>query len=120
MDSGAVGRGRRAQRANRSTRRARLASAFDFLDIDAPNKPFAIPSEDELKAAQEQLDQEHVTFAAIRLTTGEQLAELAQTSTMDMSQLALEMGGEADKRFAALMEYFRNYRDAIRARPAGR
>ncbi|MCY1230088.1 hypothetical protein D9M72_424850 [compost metagenome] len=30
---------------------------------------------------------------------------------MDMSQLAFEMGCEADKRFAALMEYFRNYRD---------
>ena len=88
-----------------------LASAFDFLDIDALNKPFAIPPEDELKAAQEQFDLEHATFAAIPLTTGKQLAELAQTSTMDMSQLAFEMGHEADKRFAALMEYFRNYRD---------
>ncbi|MCY1531191.1 hypothetical protein D9M68_664100 [compost metagenome] len=39
------------------------------------------------------------------------MAELAQTSTMDMSQLAFEMGREADKCFAALMEYFRNYRD---------
>jgi transcriptional regulator with XRE-family HTH domain len=88
-----------------------LASAFDFLDIDALNKPFAIPPEDELKAAQEQFDHEHVAFAAIPLTTGKQLAELAQTSTMDMSQLAFEMGREADKRFAALMEYFRDYRD---------
>ncbi|AGW92919.1 helix-turn-helix transcriptional regulator [Cupriavidus sp. DF5525] len=88
-----------------------LASAFDFADIDALNKPFAIPPEDELKAAQEQFDQEHVTLAAIPLTTGKQLAELAQTSTMDMSELAFEMGREADKRFAALMEYFGNYRD---------
>ncbi|AGW88390.1 helix-turn-helix domain-containing protein [Cupriavidus necator] len=88
-----------------------LANAFDFLDIDALNKPFAIPPEDELKAAQEQFNQEHAAFAALPLTTGKQLADLAQTSTMDMSQLAFEMGREADKRFTALMEYFRDYRD---------
>ncbi|WP_042886858.1 helix-turn-helix domain-containing protein [Cupriavidus necator] len=96
------------------TRRA-LASAFEFADIDALNKPFAIPSEDELKAAQEQFDQEHDTFAAIPLTTGKQLAKLAETCPMVMSELAFEMSREVDERFAALMEYFRNYRDCADA-----
>ncbi|WP_226797828.1 hypothetical protein [Cupriavidus necator] len=98
-----------------SESRCALASAFDFADIDALNKPFAISPEDELKAAQEQFDLEHVTFAAIPQTTGRQLAELAQISTMDMSELAFEMVREADKCFAALMEYFRNYRDCLDA-----
>ncbi|EYS98176.1 XRE family transcriptional regulator [Cupriavidus sp. SK-4] len=88
-----------------------LASAFDFADTEAFNKPFAIPSEDALKAVQDQFNQEHVTFTAIPLSTGEQLARLAQTSTMDVSELAIDMGREADRRFAALMEDFRNYRD---------
>ena len=92
------------------TRRA-LACAFDFANIDALNQPFAIPSEDEFKAAQEQFDQEHITFAAIPLTTGKQLAELAQTSTMDISELSFEIGREADERFIALMKYVQDYRN---------
>ena len=37
------------------TRRA-LAGAFDLEDIDAFNKPYVIPTEDELKAAKEEFD----------------------------------------------------------------
>lgn len=100
--------------ASLDTRRA-LARAFEFEDIDALNKPFAIPSEEELKAAKEKFDQEHVTLTAIPLTTGRQLARLAQTCTMDLSEPAFELTREADEAFAALVDYFRDYRDCADA-----
>ncbi len=96
--------------ASLDTRRA-LASAFGFEDIDALNKPFTIPSEEELKVAKEEFDREHVTLTAIPLTTGKQLAKLAETCTMDLSEPAFELPREADETFAALGDYFRDYRD---------
>jgi transcriptional regulator with XRE-family HTH domain len=96
--------------ASLDTRRA-LASAFDFEDIDALNKPFTIPSEDELKAAKEKFDREHVTLTAIPLTTGKQLAKLAEICSMDLSEPGFELTREADETFAALVDYFRDYRD---------
>ncbi|MBN8713854.1 MAG: helix-turn-helix transcriptional regulator [Xanthomonadales bacterium] len=96
--------------ASLDTRRA-LASAFDFEDIDALNKPFTIPSEEELKATKEKFDREHVTLTAVPLTTGKQLAKLAETCTMDLSEPAFELTREADESFAALVDYFRDYRD---------
>ncbi|MFT3760381.1 helix-turn-helix domain-containing protein [Thauera sp.] len=96
--------------ASLDTRRA-LARAFDFEDIDVLNKPFAIPSEEEAKAAKEKFDQEHVTLTAIALTTGKQLAKLAETCSMDLSEPAFELTREADERFAMLVDYLRDYRD---------
>lgn len=96
--------------ASLDTRRA-LASAFEFEDIDALNKPFTLPSEEELKVAKEKFDREHVTLTAIPLTTGKQLAKLAETCTMDLSEPAFELPREADETFAALVDYFRDYRD---------
>lgn len=95
---------------NLDTRRA-LARAFEFEDIDALNKPFTIPSEEELKAAKEKFEREHVTLTAIPLATGKQLAKLAETCTMDLSEPAFELTREADETFAALVDYFREYRD---------
>lgn len=92
------------------TRRA-LAGAFGFEDIDALNKPFTIPTGEDIKAAQEKFDREHVTLTASPLSTGRQLAKLAETCTMDMSQPAFEMSREAEETFAALIDYFRDYRD---------
>lgn len=60
--------------ASLDTRRA-LASAFEFEDIDVLNKPFTIPSEEELNAAKEKFDREHITLMATPLTTGKQLAK---------------------------------------------
>jgi transcriptional regulator with XRE-family HTH domain len=54
--------------ASLDTRRA-LAGAFGCEDIDAFNKPFTIPSEKELKMAQEKFDEEHVTLTALPLST---------------------------------------------------
>ncbi|WP_376778826.1 helix-turn-helix domain-containing protein [Serratia fonticola] len=96
--------------ASLDTRRA-LAGAFEFEDIDALNKPFTIPSEEELKVEKEKFDREHVTLTAIPLTTGKQLAKLVETCTMDLSETAFELAREADEVFAALVDYFRGYRD---------
>ena len=96
--------------ASLDTRRA-LASAFEFEDIDALNKPITIPSEEELKAAKEKFDREHVTLTAIPLTTGKQLAKLAEICSMDLSEPGFDLTREADETFAALVDYFRDYRD---------
>ncbi|MEE5091655.1 helix-turn-helix transcriptional regulator [Xanthomonas euvesicatoria] len=98
------------QAASLDTRRA-LAGAFEFEDIDALNKPFHIPTAEEIRAAQEKFDQEHVTLAALPLTTGKHLAKLAESCTMDISEPAFELPREADETFAALVDYFRDYRD---------
>lgn len=92
------------------TRRA-IARAFEFEDIDTFNKPFTIPSEEALEAEREKFDREHVTLTAIPLTTGKQLAKLAETCTMDLSEPAFELTREADEAFAVLVDYFRDYRD---------
>jgi hypothetical protein len=92
-----------------------LPRAFDFEHIDALNKPFTIPSEGEAKAAREKLDREHVTLKAIPLTTGRQLARLAEACSMDMSEPAFELSREAEETFAALVDYFGEYRDCADA-----
>lgn len=92
------------------TRRA-LAGAFDFEDIDTLNKPFHVPTATELKVAQEKFDREHVTLTALSLTTGRQLAKLAENCSMDLSEPAFELPREAAEEFAALVDYFRDYRD---------
>ena len=100
----------KGEAASFDTRRA-LASAFDFEDIDALNKPFHIPTPEDLKAAQEKFDREHVTLTALPVTTGRQLAKLAEGCTMDLSEPAFELSREAAEEFAALVDYFRDYRD---------
>ncbi len=100
----------KGESASFDTRRA-LASAFGFEDIDALNKPFHIPSAEELKATREKLDSEYVTLSALPLTTGRQLAKLAESCSMDLSEPAFELSREAAEEFAALVDYFRDYRD---------
>ena len=102
------------QVASLDTRRA-LARAFELEDIDALNKPFVIPSEEDAKAAKEKFDQEHVTLTATPLTTGKQLAKLAETCSMDLSEPAFELTREADETFAMLVDYLREYRDCADA-----
>lgn len=91
------------------TRRA-LARAFELEDIDAFNKPYAIPTDEEIKAAKEKFEQENITLPAIPLT-GKELAGLVETTTMDLSAPAFELTREADEKFAELIDYFREYRD---------
>ncbi len=102
------------QAASLDTRRA-LARAFEFEDVDALNKPFTIPTVEELKAQKEEFDREHVTLTALPLTTGKQLAKLAEIHMMDLSEPGFELSREADETFAELVDYFRDYRDCADA-----
>lgn len=105
-----VQRVEQGESANFDTRRA-LARAFDLKDIDALNKPFSIPGEEELKVAKEKFDREHITLALTPLTTGRQLAKLVETCEMDLSEPAFELSRDAAEAFAELVDYFRDYRD---------
>ncbi|MDN7599780.1 helix-turn-helix transcriptional regulator [Burkholderia gladioli] len=105
-----VQRVERGLSASLDTRRA-LASAFGFEDIDALNKPFAIPSAEEMQEAQEKFDRENVTLTALPLSTGRKLAKLAEICEADLSELAFEPSRDTDEAFVALLEYFRDYRD---------
>ena len=60
-------------------------------------------------------DREHITLTAIPLTTGKQLAKLAEICAMDMSELAFELTRDGDETFAALVDYFQDYRDCVDA-----
>ena len=92
------------------SRRA-LARAFEFEDIDALNKPFSIPTPEELQAAKEKFEREHITLKALPLETGKQLAQLAEMHSMDLSTAGFEMAREVDEEFAALIDFMREYRD---------
>ena len=92
------------------TRRA-LARAFDLEDIDALNKPFSLPTPEEAQAAQEAFEREHMTLAVAPLTAGRQLAGLVTSCEMDLSEPAFELPREAASEFAALVDYYREYRD---------
>ncbi|MBB3800634.1 transcriptional regulator with XRE-family HTH domain [Xanthomonas arboricola] len=109
-----VQRVEKGEAASFDTRRA-LASAFDFEDIDALNKPFHIPTTEELKVAQEKFGSENVTLTALPLTSGRHLAKLAENCSMDLSEPAFDLPREAAEEFAALVDYFRDYRDCADA-----
>lgn len=49
-----------AKSASFDTRRA-LASAFEFEDVDAFNKPFAIPTDEEVQAEKARIEGDYVT-----------------------------------------------------------
>lgn len=92
------------------TRRA-LARAFEVEDIDFLNKPFSIPTPEELEAAREAFDREHITLDAHPLSSGRQIAGLAETHSLDLCTPGFAMDREPAESFAALVDYFHEYRD---------
>lgn len=100
----------KGQPSDLDTRRA-LGRAFGFEDIDVLNKPYHFPTDEEIKAEKEKFDREHITLKALPLTTGKLLAQLAETTTMDLITPGFEMTREAEETFALLTDYFREYRD---------
>ena len=100
------------QTSSQETRRA-LAEAFDFADIDVFNQPFSVPSREDFEQADAEdpdSDPEHVTLEAFVLVSGEELAGLAIATGADLISQSFEMGMQADKVFAALTDYSREYR----------
>lgn len=96
--------------ASADTRRA-LAIAFEMDDADVFNKPFAIPDAEALKAQQVEFEKNHVTLPATTITTGKELATLAEASSGDVKHEAMELDESAAYEFAALVDYVHEFRD---------
>lgn len=96
--------------ANFDTRRA-LARAFELEDIDALNKPLSVPSEEEFRAAKEKYDRDNIMLGVEPLTSGRQLAQLAETHEMDLAEPAFELRRDAAEVFTALVDAFHDYRE---------
>lgn len=96
--------------ANFDTRRA-LARAFELEDIDAFNKPLSVPSEEEIRAAKEKFERDHIMLAVSPLISGRQLAQLAESHEMDLTEPAYELPRDAAEVFAALVDAFHDYRE---------
>lgn len=92
------------------TRRA-LARAFGFEDIDVLNKPFKIPTPEELVEAKAAFEREHITLKALPVDSGRHLAGLLERHSMDMSTPGFEMERSAEETFAQLVDYMHEYRD---------
>lgn len=90
------------------TRRA-LAVALGFEDVDAFNKPYVIPTAEEMAAAKERFDKEHVTLQAVRVESGKQLAALAAGANAWMFSEGADLSGPTEEAFAGLSDYCREY-----------
>jgi transcriptional regulator with XRE-family HTH domain len=100
----------RGEGANQHTLRA-LAGAFDANDLDCFTKPVEVPTPEDFKAQQEKFDAEHVTLALQPVAMGRALADLVTTTSMDNAHAAVELPPDAAHEFAALTDYYRDYRD---------
>lgn len=90
------------------TRRA-LAVAFGFDDVDAFNKPYVIPTAEEIAAEKERFDKERVTLKAARIESGKQLAGLAANANAWMFSEGVDLSGPAEEAFAGLSDYCREF-----------
>lgn len=95
--------------------RRSLASAFGFEDIDAFNKPYVIPTPEQMAAQKERFDKENVTLKVERVETGKQLAKLAEgcdaclfTEGFDLATASTT----AEEVFAQASDYCRDYGDS--------
>lgn len=90
------------------TRRA-LAIAFDFEDIDALIKPFAIPSQAQLDEQRKKFEQENITLKVEPLTTGRQIGRMVEgVMGLQMSEV-VELSCDAAAAFAELTDYLQEY-----------
>lgn len=92
------------------TRRA-LARAFEFDDIDVLNKPFKIPTTEEMLEAKAAFERDHVTLKAFPVENGRQLAGLLERHSLDMLTPGFDMERPAEELFAQLVDYLHEYRD---------
>jgi transcriptional regulator with XRE-family HTH domain len=101
----------RGEPSNLDTRRA-LARAFDIADVDVFNKPYSIPTTENLKKMQEEFDHENLLLDTTVAETGRELGVLFERATMNLSNPAIELKPEPATEFATLIDYLREYRDA--------
>ena len=96
--------------ASLDTRRA-LASGLGFEDIDALNKPYAIPTAVQLAEQQARFNAEHLTLKAQRIETGKQLGRAVEQCSAALYHEAVDLPVEAAEVFARLTDYCRDYAD---------
>lgn len=92
------------------TRRA-IASAMGFEDIDALNKPHAIPTPEQVAEQRARFDKEHLTLKAQRIETGKQFGHLLEQSSANLFHEAEELPPQAAEVFARLTDLCRDYAD---------
>lgn len=90
--------------------RRALARTVDFNDIDALNRPLLVPTDEELQTAQAQFECDYITPAVDPLTTERELASLIVSCEMDLSEPVFELPHEAASEFAALTDFYPEYR----------
>lgn len=93
------------------TRRA-LAVAFGFEDVDAFNKPYVIPTPEQMAAQKERFDKENVTLKAERVETGKQLARLTSSCHASVFTEAFDLSRKAEELLAQVSDYCRDYADS--------
>ncbi len=89
--------------------RRALAIAFGCDDIDVFNKPYVIPTAEEMAAAKERFEKERVTLKAERVETGKQLGRLAEGCNASQFSEGTDLSGPAEEIFARLSDYCRDY-----------
>lgn len=92
------------------SRRA-LGKAFGNEDIDIYNKPFNIPTPEEIERQKAAFDRERVTLATVPLTTGKQVVQLAETTQAHLFTTTEDLPSEVDMALAELQDLFTEYRD---------
>lgn len=92
------------------TRRA-LASALGFEDIDAFNKPYAIPTPEQMQADKARFDKENITLKALPVETGKQLIKLVDLSMASLFSEAVDLPEPAERLFAEITDFCRDYAD---------
>lgn len=99
----------RGEPSNVDTRRA-LARAFEAEDIDCFNKSYKQITAAEIQAEKDKLERENVTLA-VQPATGKRLVELAESVSADLFDAAVDLPQAAAEAFAALTDYWREYRE---------
>lgn len=92
------------------TRRA-IASAMGFEDIDALNKPHAIPTPEQVAEQKARFEREHLTLKAQRIETGKQFGHLLEQSSANLFHEAEGLPAKAAEVFARLTDFCRDYAD---------
>lgn len=108
LSSRTVQRVEEGQPSSVDTRRA-LASAFGAEDIDLFNKPYIIPTPEQMAEEKARFEKEHLTLKAVRIETGRQLGKLAEGTSASLYSETVALPPEADEVFARLTDYCREF-----------
>lgn len=111
FSSRTVQRVEEGQPSSLDTRRS-LASAFGFEDIDAFNKPYAIPTSEQMAAQRESFEKENVTLKGERVETGKQLARLTSSCHAFVFTEATDFPRSTEELLAQVSDYCRDYADS--------